>query len=449
MGESAGVDDVLGAEPAFAGEGDAEIEKAEMGGFVGIGVNAAKDSEIAGLVPPAPVEVEAPGVGVEFDPSAVGGRGRKNFRKVDGVGLALEQEAAGGVAEAGDVGVFDGANDTIGHFLFIGGEAGVDGSDDVIQFLEERVGKIKLAAFEDIALGAGEESARGFSGVEGANFCDLFFEAWGIEAVGLERGFGVIGDPEPFEAEFGRGLGHGGEGILPITGDGVVVEATTDLGAGEELGEGIFFGGVDFPAVFAEFRGNKSEAESAVEGLLVFEFEGGLRFSFEQTPFAEVEAAVNGALAEGDIVFLGTSEVSEGGGPSGGGDNAKIAGDATGKDDAGFGFPVGDDLFHVGGGDKSLHDFLRFFGGGDEIEVFNDFLAPAKAAGDFGLEDGGGGAEVGEKGLGGGQGRTEAVVFTIGGAALDGVEQVGGGFRAEAGERGEATVLAGLGEGGD
>ena len=75
LGEGASVNDVLGPEPAFAGDGDTEIEKAKVGCFVGIGIHTAKDSEIAGFAPPAPIEVKAPWVGVQFNPSAVGGGG--------------------------------------------------------------------------------------------------------------------------------------------------------------------------------------------------------------------------------------------------------------------------------------------------------------------------------------------------------------------------------------
>ena len=90
---------------------------------MGVGVDRAENSEIAGFVPPAPIEVEPPWVGVEFDPSASGGGGLKDFRDVEGVGFPFEEEAAGSVAEAGDVFVLHGANDAIGHFVFIGSES--------------------------------------------------------------------------------------------------------------------------------------------------------------------------------------------------------------------------------------------------------------------------------------------------------------------------------------
>ena len=75
LGKSSGVHDILGSEPAFTGESDAEIQKAEMGCFMGIGVDTAKNAKIAGFVPPAPIEVEAPRVGIQLDPSTCGGGG--------------------------------------------------------------------------------------------------------------------------------------------------------------------------------------------------------------------------------------------------------------------------------------------------------------------------------------------------------------------------------------
>ena len=85
----------------------------------------------------------------------------------------------------------------------------------------------------------------------------------------------MVGDSEPFESKRGSRLGHSLEGVLAIAGDGVIVETPSDFGAGEEVGQLVFFGGGNFSTVFAEFRGNKSEAESAVEIFFFFEFEGG------------------------------------------------------------------------------------------------------------------------------------------------------------------------------
>ena len=122
-GEGPGIDDILGAKPALAGKSDAKIEVAKVRSFMGVGVDRAENSEIAGFVPPAPIEVESPWVGVEFDPSASSGGGLEDFRDIEGVGFPFEEEAASSVAEAGDVFVLHGANDAIGHFVFIGSES--------------------------------------------------------------------------------------------------------------------------------------------------------------------------------------------------------------------------------------------------------------------------------------------------------------------------------------
>ena len=122
-GKGPGIDDILGPKPAFAGESDAKIEVAKVRSFMGVGVDRAENSEIAGFVPPAPIEVESPWVSVEFDPSAISGGGLEDFWDIEGVGFPFEEEAASSVAEAGDVFVLHGANDAIGHFVFIGSES--------------------------------------------------------------------------------------------------------------------------------------------------------------------------------------------------------------------------------------------------------------------------------------------------------------------------------------
>ncbi len=83
---------------------------------MGVGVDAAFDAFFLGVPPPAPVHVETPGTGVEFDDGAGFCGGVDDGGDVDVVGGALEQQAASEVAEHGDVWVFDGADDALGHF---------------------------------------------------------------------------------------------------------------------------------------------------------------------------------------------------------------------------------------------------------------------------------------------------------------------------------------------
>ncbi len=253
LGQGSGVHHILGAEPSFAGKGDAKVEEVQVGCLVGIGVDAAEDPEVSGLVPPTPVEVESPGVGVQFDPSPSGGRSVENLWNVQGVGFPVEEEAPRRMAQAGDIFILHGVDDAISHLFFVRAESGMNGGDDIIEFRKERIGKIEFSAFQDVTFGPGEEGALGLFRIQGVNLFDLGMKAFFIQTMSLEGGFGVVGDTEPFESKVGGGLGHGGEGVLPIAGESVVVEAAADLVAGKEVGQIVFFGSGDFPAVLAEF----------------------------------------------------------------------------------------------------------------------------------------------------------------------------------------------------
>ena len=257
----------------------------------------------------------------------------------------------------------------------------------------------------------------------------------------------MVGDAEPLQAKVGGGLGHGGEGVLPVAGVGVVVKASPDLVAGEQVGQIVLFGGDDLPAVLAKFGRDEGKAEGFVEVFLLPQFHGGFGLSLEQPPFAQVKAPIDGALAKGDIVFFGSGEVGEGGGPSLGGDDAEVAGDASCEKDAGFCLPVGNDLFHIGCGNEGLHDDLGTGGGGNEVEVLDDFFSAPEATADFGFLDGGTFLYMFEQDFCGREGIAETVELAVGGAAGDGLEKVGGGFLPKAVEGGEAAVLAGFLEG--
>ena len=118
-----------------------------MGCFVGVWVDAAEDPEVSGFVPPSPVEVEAPWVGIEFNPGPSGGCSFEDFGNIHGIGFTLEQKASSRMAQAGDMFVLHGADDTIGHLFFVRAKAGMDGGDDVIEFGKEGIGEIEFSAF--------------------------------------------------------------------------------------------------------------------------------------------------------------------------------------------------------------------------------------------------------------------------------------------------------------
>ena len=94
------VDDVGFGEPAFASDAGAQAEVGGLLGAVGVAVDDAFDAFGFGVGPEAPVEVETVGAGVELDPGAGLGAGVDDGALVQFVGVALEQQPAGEVADA-------------------------------------------------------------------------------------------------------------------------------------------------------------------------------------------------------------------------------------------------------------------------------------------------------------------------------------------------------------
>ena len=91
-------------------------------------------------------------------------RRRQHLFEVDLVGLALQDLAAGGVAEDLHVGVFAGAEDAGGDLF--GGlvEAGVHAGDDDVELRERLVVEIQRAVEQDVDLDAGEDAEGNWAG---------------------------------------------------------------------------------------------------------------------------------------------------------------------------------------------------------------------------------------------------------------------------------------------
>lgn len=157
MGEGERVDHVLFFQPAFAGGVHSGMDEGELVGCVGVGIDAAEEPFFRGSVPKAPVEVHPGWVSVQFDDFFVGNAGVDDFLQVDCVGLSLEKEAAGGVAQDCGEGMFDGAEDPFGHGFLVLLERRVDGGDHKVEFFEDFIGKIERAVGKNVALRAGED----------------------------------------------------------------------------------------------------------------------------------------------------------------------------------------------------------------------------------------------------------------------------------------------------
>ncbi len=236
--------------------------------------------------------------------------------EVDLVGVALEDLAAGGVAENIDVRVFAGAQDAGGDLL--GGlvEAGVDAGDDDVELGEGVVFEVHLAVEEDVAFDAGEEAEgdRGFAG-EGVSGGELALVAIPLRAAaafellvelggdladfgGVEQGaavvhaaghgeeLGVVGDRDVFEAAEDGGFGHGADGVGAVGLEGVHVDVAAEVGADDQVRERVGGGGFDFSGIFAEFGRDVVEVEGIVDFGLGGGGDHGVVFDAEQSIFA-------------------------------------------------------------------------------------------------------------------------------------------------------------------
>lgn len=114
--ERAGVENILFAEPAFSREADAESEVVQALRGVGIGVDRAEHALVPCPFPPAPVHVQSHRAAIEFDDRSRLCRAVDDHRVIHRIRLALEKQAAGEMAEHGDVRVLHRAANPAGHF---------------------------------------------------------------------------------------------------------------------------------------------------------------------------------------------------------------------------------------------------------------------------------------------------------------------------------------------
>ena len=193
QGERKRVHDVLFCEPTFAGDHRAEAEEHGVFVAVGVAVDDAFHTFVARVFPEAPIQIEAVGAGVEFDPGAGFGASIDDRVLIHFAGFAFEEEAAGDMTEDLHERIFHRADEAFGHVLFGLGEGLMNAGDDDVEFGEQIVGKIESAIGENIDLRAGEEaeidSFGGEALVERFYFNDLLADAIGLKAVGDDGRF--------------------------------------------------------------------------------------------------------------------------------------------------------------------------------------------------------------------------------------------------------------------
>ena len=204
----------------------------------------------------------------------------------------------------------------------------------------------------------------------------------------------------------------------------------------------------------AQFRRDIGEVELRVNfffGLAADEQFGiaGFLFGFEEAVFVEAEAALDGALAQDDVVLLAASEIEQGVGVFGIADDAQIRLDAAGQNDRGLGFALGGDAHDAGDLTKVSMTFAGF------LDEASRSMSPMvsrqrpQAARDAAPDDIGMLAQHFQDRLGHVKRFRQQMARGVGAAEIDAFENLGLGFFAEAFELGDLAGVAGGFEFGD
>ena len=189
-------------------------------------------------------------------------------------------------------------------------------------------------------------------GVDFADGLDVGEGALVVEAVGHGEVFAVVGDGDVFEAAGEGGFGHLADGVAAVGGVGVHVEVAADVGERDEVREGVGGGGFDLAGVFAELGRDVVEVEGVVDFCLGGCGDDGVVFDAEEGVLVEGEAALDGSLAEGDVVHLGAGEVLEGGSVAAAREEADVDLEVVAEGEGDFVLAFGEELVDEGeGGD--------------------------------------------------------------------------------------------------
>ena len=115
------------------------------------------------------VQVEPIALTIDLERHAVACRGRHDRLDIQGIGLTLENEPPGRMAEDVHIRVFDRLKEPLGHLLPILIERLVHRRDDEVEGGEAVVGEIERAVGADVAFDAGEQADAEPFGVDRAH----------------------------------------------------------------------------------------------------------------------------------------------------------------------------------------------------------------------------------------------------------------------------------------
>src|SRR5215211_3420141 len=288
---------------------EAVLHKAEGPLVVGIRVDGDPDACSHGLAHVGNREVEAVDVGVELEGRVRGGGLPDQTRHVHRIRFPAVQDAARGVPDGPHMRIVHGPHYAVGHLLLADPERGVHGGHDEVQLGENIVLVVEGAVLEDVDLRSAEELDLIVTLVGLPHGLHLLLQALGREAVRHPEATGVVAEDEVLVAELDGRLGHALDGAFAVRVVGVNVQVSADVFDGDEVGQAAAVSRFDLTSVLPQLRRYVAEAEPRVEillrgdGLVVAGPRSG------QAVLGDVDAHLDGPLAQRDVVGLAAGKV--------------------------------------------------------------------------------------------------------------------------------------------
>ncbi len=257
-------------EPGAAGLQYPEANFVQVRGVVGIGIDHDLDAVLFRQPEMTVVQVKAIGIGIQFHGHLLSRGSFQHGLDIEGISIAAEQHASGGVADQRSIWIFHRLEQAVSHLGRALVEMGVHAGDDDVHLLEHGVGEVEGAVGQDVHFDAGKNCDLAQHVVHGANALDVFDGALVVEAVGKCQVLRVVGDGHVLVAILLGGRGHFFDGVAAVSFDGVHVDVALQVGLGDQIGQGMGLGGVDFTEIFAQLGRNVIELEPGVNLFLGF-----------------------------------------------------------------------------------------------------------------------------------------------------------------------------------
>ena len=132
----------------------------------------------------------------------------------------------------------------------------------------------------------------------------------------------MVGDGDVFVPQLARRKGHVFDAVAAVGVLAVHVQVAANVVLGDELGQAPCHGRLDLAPVFPQFGRDPGQIDAGVHLFLLGAADAA--GAAEDAVFVDLQAALHGQAANGDVVRLGAGEVLQGGAVGLGGHHAQV-----------------------------------------------------------------------------------------------------------------------------